>query len=206
MFVVPVVLSFVVAVVLSRRVATADEFWIRVVRWLAIAFVATLAMMVAQKAMRRLLPLAALFSLTLVFPDETPSRFGLALRGMSARQLEKKLSEIDDVAPIDLGDTPTEAAESLLEMVAVLSRHDRLTRGHSERVRAYAVMIGEEMELDATELDHLRWAALLHDVGKLHVPAEILNKPDALTTEEFETINRVLRQAFTEAMSEMSRL
>lgn len=184
-FVAPIVLSFVVALLLSRAIATPDPFWLRLVRWIGIAIIATIAMIGAQRVTRRFLPLAALFSLTLVFPDETPSRYRLALGGMSARQLERRLANVDD---IDLGDTPTEAAESLLELVAGLSRHDRLTRGHSERVRAYAVMIGEEMELDDAELDRLRWAALIHDVGKLHVPAEILNKPGTLTEDEYETI------------------
>ena len=53
----------------------------------------------------------------------------------------------------------------------------RLTRGHSERVRAYARMIGQELHLSARDLDLLNWAALLHDVGKLNVPTEILSKP-----------------------------
>ena len=52
-----------------------------------------------------------------------------------------------------------------------------MTRGHSERVRAYSQMIAKELRLSRDEVDRLNWAALLHDVGKLEVPAEILNKP-----------------------------
>lgn len=184
-FVVPIVLSFLVAWTLSRSMAVPDGWWERVGRWLFIALIATLVMIVAQRVLRRLLPLAALLSLTLVFPDETPSRFGVALRGMSARRLDHRLAHLDDEG---LGETPREAASTLLELVAALSRHDRLTRGHSERVRAYAVMLGEEMELPEEEIDQLRWAALLHDVGKLAVPQEVLTKPDPLTNEEFEII------------------
>ena len=55
----------------------------------------------------------------------------------------------------------------MLELVAALNIHDHLTRGHCERVRAYSVMIGEELGLSKEELDLLNWAALLHDVGKL---------------------------------------
>ena len=79
-------------------------------------------------------------------------------------------------------------AEQLLELVAALSAHDRLTRGDAERVRAYSRMIGEELDLPRADLDRLHWAGLLHDVGKLFVPAEILNKPDRLTDEEYEVI------------------
>ena len=46
------------------------------------------------------------------------------------------------------------------------------------------------MRLDETDLDRLHWAGLLHDVGKLFVPSEILNKPGALTAEEFEVIKQ----------------
>ncbi len=49
-------------------------------------------------------------------------------------------------------------------------------------------MIGDELGLDDDEIDKLRWAALLHDIGKLEVPYEILNKPGRLTAEEFEII------------------
>ena len=66
--------------------------------------------------------------------------------------------------------------------------HDRLTRGHCERVRAYADLIGEELGLDADSKNKLHWAALLHDVGKLDVPAEILNKTEKLTPDEWQII------------------
>ena len=86
--------------------------------------------------------------------------------------------------------TPNESAERLLTLVAALSEHDKLTRGHSERVRAYAVMIGEEMRLDPEELDLLNWAALLHDIGKLDVSGEILRKPGRPTEAEWEQLKR----------------
>ena len=76
----------------------------------------------------------------------------------------------------------------MLDLVAALSIHDRTTRGHSERVRAYSRMIGEEMGLSDIELDRLQWAGLLHDVGKLLIPAAILNKPGTLTAEEYEEV------------------
>ena len=68
--------------------------------------------------------------------------------------------------------------------------HDRLTRGHSERVRAYSHMVGEELKITGAALDHLRWSALLHDIGKLLVSAEILNKPGKLTDAEFDAVKQ----------------
>ena len=78
----------------------------------------------------------------------------------------------------------------LLELVAALNAHDTLTRGHSERVRAYSILIGKELGLDARELDLLNWAALLHDVGKLEVPQSILTKPGKPADEEWEVLRR----------------
>ena len=78
----------------------------------------------------------------------------------------------------------------MLELVAALSIHDRITRGHSERVRAYSRMLGEELGLGDVELDRLQWAGLLHDIGKLLIPDEILNKPGSLTAEEYEEVCR----------------
>ena len=49
-------------------------------------------------------------------------------------------------------------------------------------------MIADEMGVSGAELDRLRWAGLIHDVGKLRVPIEILNKPGKLTDAEFAII------------------
>ncbi len=66
--------------------------------------------------------------------------------------------------------------------------HDSYTKGHSERVAYISLKIGENLGLEKSILTELYISALLHDVGKLFVPYEILNKPGLLTIEEFETI------------------
>ena len=62
------------------------------------------------------------------------------------------------------------------------------TRGHSEKVAEISVEIGKALGLDEEELEKLRLGALLHDIGKLGIPPEILNKKDRLTPEEYEKI------------------
>jgi len=62
------------------------------------------------------------------------------------------------------------------------------TRGHSERVTQYTVQIGEALGLPEDELAQLRIAALLHDIGKIGTADGLLDKPDRLTPEEYETI------------------
>lgn len=65
---------------------------------------------------------------------------------------------------------------------------DRSTEQHTRRVALLAVLVGEELGLPATRLRRLAIGGLLHDIGKLQVPDEILGKPAALSDEEFATI------------------
>jgi putative nucleotidyltransferase with HDIG domain len=73
-------------------------------------------------------------------------------------------------------------------LAAALDARDPYTAGHSERVSALAVEMGRTMNLGDTELDRLRLGALLHDIGKIGVPDEILGKKGTLTAPEFELV------------------
>ncbi len=70
-------------------------------------------------------------------------------------------------------------------LAAAIDGKDKYTRGHSERVSRIAVAIGQRLGLSDEEVETLRISALLHDVGKIAVNDAILNKPSALTDEEF---------------------
>ncbi len=67
---------------------------------------------------------------------------------------------------------------------------DSYTHGHCERVAAYAEQVAVALGLSDTELTTIRLGAYLHDLGKVKVPHEILNKPGRLTAEEFAVIKR----------------
>ncbi|MGH7525069.1 MAG: tetratricopeptide repeat protein [Gemmatimonadales bacterium] len=67
---------------------------------------------------------------------------------------------------------------------------DSYTFGHCERVAGYAVAVAQALGLDESQRTTVRIGAYLHDVGKVKVPHEILNKPGALTKEEFEVIKQ----------------
>jgi diguanylate cyclase (GGDEF)-like protein/putative nucleotidyltransferase with HDIG domain len=71
-------------------------------------------------------------------------------------------------------------------LALAIDAKDHTTHQHLHRVRTYAIEIGKELGLSEEESDALRAAALLHDVGKLAVPDNIINKPGRLTPEEFE--------------------
>lgn len=69
-----------------------------------------------------------------------------------------------------------------------LDEKDEYTNGHSNRVTLYSLLIGKEMGLPQAHLDKLRFAGLLHDIGKIGTPESILNKPGKLTDDEFAII------------------
>ena len=74
---------------------------------------------------------------------------------------------------------------SIRMLAAAIDEKDPYTRGHSGRVAKYSTLIGQELGLSTEELDKLRIAALLHDVGKIGVEDRVLKKPGSLTPEEF---------------------
>ena len=75
-------------------------------------------------------------------------------------------------------------------LINAMEAKDLYLRGHSQRVAELAEQLAEEMELDETLREDLRIAGRLHDVGKIGIREEILNKPGRLTPEEFEHVKR----------------
>jgi hypothetical protein len=78
--------------------------------------------------------------------------------------------------------------ETVGMLIRALEAKDRYTSGHSERVATYARYMGEELKFMPSRLERLRFAALMHDIGKLVVPNHLLNKPGRLTEEEFAQV------------------
>jgi HD-GYP domain-containing protein (c-di-GMP phosphodiesterase class II) len=144
-----------------------------------------LVLSLTQRALTRLLPLALLLEMSLAFPNTAPSRLKVARRAGSATEL-RQLAAGSTRGPV--GETTQQAAERILTLVAALARHDKRTRGHAERVRSFTDVIAEQMGLPQGARDKLRWAALLHDIGKLAVPAAILNKRGKPTAAEWEQL------------------
>jgi hypothetical protein len=81
-------------------------------------------------------------------------------------------------------------AETVVVLVGILGLHDKRTRGHSERVRAFTDLLTSELGLDESARMRLRWAALVHDLGKLAVPATLLNSPRILDDEGWDLMRR----------------
>ncbi|WP_258723273.1 HD domain-containing phosphohydrolase [Cellulomonas sp. NS3] len=154
--------------------------------WLAVQVAcSTAVLLVVAWAVRRLLPLDVLLRLSLFLPDRAASRFAVARRRHSPAVLHAHLEEGRPL--LGAADEAAHGAE-LLDLVARLRAHDRGTFSHSERVQALAALIGTELGLSRVEAAQLGWAALLHDIGKLAVPREILTKPGRPTDEEWRVV------------------
>lgn len=71
-------------------------------------------------------------------------------------------------------------------LALAIEAKDHTTHDHLQRVQVYALEVGRDLGLSRSELEALRAASLLHDIGKLAVPGHIISKPGKLTAEEFE--------------------
>lgn len=94
------------------------------------------------------------------------------------RRLEQKNDEISEANRVHMG-----VVEAL---ATAIDARDQVGAGHVRRTQIYAVRLGELLGLPSADIDALRAAALLHDIGKLAVPDHILNKPGSLTAAELE--------------------
>ena len=185
-FAVPVGFSFGVALLLSRTFARAHSPWSAAL-WISVAAVGSLlTLVVFERAARRLLPLAALLNVSLLFPDKVPARFAVARRAGTPRELRERLEAARSSGRVD----HAQDLATVIELVLALNVHDRASRGHSERVRVFTDLLTTELRLPEEDRARLRWAALLHDVGKLEVPASLLNKPSAPDEAEWTVLRR----------------
>jgi HD-GYP domain-containing protein (c-di-GMP phosphodiesterase class II) len=82
----------------------------------------------------------------------------------------------------------TQFLETTEALVSAIDAKDGYTHGHSTRVALISRLIASEAGYSESECEHVYFAALLHDVGKIGVPDEVISKPGALTSEEFEQI------------------
>lgn len=81
-----------------------------------------------------------------------------------------------------------EVVQTIKTFLTIINSKDRYTYGHTERIMEYAEKLARRIGLLEEEVKIIRYGALLHDIGKVEVPTEILNKPTKLTQEEWETI------------------
>ena len=109
---------------------------------------------------------------------------------------ERRLAQAREVLGLRLsGDGPGGLSrggrvEALTGLSALLEARDAYTHGHSGRVTRHAESIARGLRLSPADVAKVRTAGALHDVGKVHTPRDILNKPGRLTDEEFALVKR----------------
>ena len=106
--------------------------------------------------------------------------------------LRNNLSREVEIQTGEVKKRQKEVEELSMQMVITLAEaidaKDAYTKGHSTRVSGYSVLLGRKLGLTESELDELKYAAILHDIGKIGVPDVILNKPGKLTETEYGLI------------------
>jgi diguanylate cyclase (GGDEF)-like protein/putative nucleotidyltransferase with HDIG domain len=95
-------------------------------------------------------------------------------------RLEDEKIHVEEMAALHL--------RTIEALALAIEAKDHNTHDHLRRVRTYAMEVGKDLGLAPAEMQALRAAALLHDIGKLAVPEQIISKPGKLTPEEFEKI------------------
>jgi PAS domain S-box-containing protein len=80
--------------------------------------------------------------------------------------------------------------DTIKALVSAMEAKDHYTRGHSERVRQYAIRIAQKLDLDEKQMKDLNYAGYLHDIGKIGIKDSLLSKVEPLTEEEYELIKK----------------
>lgn len=84
--------------------------------------------------------------------------------------------------------TETLKDDIVLSLVRTLELYDSYTGGHSEKVAELSSIIARQLDLPEYDVLRIYWAGIVHDIGKIGVSNEILNKPGRLSTEEYQTV------------------
>ena len=106
----------------------------------------------------------------------------------------KSVKQMDEIKRIneELSESNEKLEKAYLDMVQTLrytvEAKDTYTRGHSDRVSEYSVLIGEKLGLPEDQIKTLRIGGLFHDIGKIGIPDSILLKPDKLSDDEYSQI------------------
>jgi hypothetical protein len=126
---VPIAASVGCAALVSAALPHAHHLSAALGWWAVVLICSTVTLYAVDRVARRLLPLALLLRLSLVFPDQAPKRFRIAARSWSTKRVREQIS-LEHTT--DATTAPTNAAAQIIGLLASLAAHDRRTRGHCE--------------------------------------------------------------------------
>jgi len=99
-------------------------------------------------------------------------------------------TSILDELKIDIEDEHIDIITSIKTLISVINAKDKYTYGHVERVVTYSRLLADKLELNEKDKKDLIFGAYMHDIGKINIPKEILNKNMPLTSEEWEIMKQ----------------
>lgn len=103
-------------------------------------------------------------------------------------QLEELTKNLENMVKEKTVQVEQLSFEIISTIASMIEAKDSYTKGHSVRVAEYSALIARELNWDENEIQNLKYVALLHDIGKVGIPDNILNKPGKLTDKEFNII------------------
>jgi len=110
--------------------------------------------------------------------------------------LESRVAERTAKIKESEGALRTSLLDSISAFAAILEMRDPYTAGHQRRVAHLAIAIAKEMRLPEEQVEGINLASVVHDIGKIYVPAEILSKPGSLTGLEFGLIKEHAQKGY----------
>ncbi len=96
-------------------------------------------------------------------------------------------SVFDDLKS-DLNQSDLSLLNTIKTLITVINAKDKYTFGHSERVVQYSAALAEQLGLDSEQIKYIKYGAFLHDIGKIEIGREILNKKEPLNNDEWATL------------------
>ncbi|WP_330602800.1 bifunctional diguanylate cyclase/phosphohydrolase [Anaerosolibacter carboniphilus] len=130
------------------------------------------------------------------FPDKSKTKLELInsaddalyrAKFFNKNRVEAYVSVLDELKK-DIETEHIDLISSFKTLISVINAKDRYTYGHTERVVIYCKLIAEKLGLNEAEKRILKYGAYLHDIGKINIPIDILNKKTKLTFDEWKMI------------------
>jgi len=115
--------------------------------------------------------------------EEIYQRLTQFTESLAATEASGKSANAQNPPPL-----PQAVLDTVTSLAFAIDAKDHYTQGHSQKVSAYAALIAEAMDMSDAEVEEIRLGAVLHDIGKVGIPENILNKNGPLNTDEWETM------------------
>jgi diguanylate cyclase (GGDEF)-like protein/putative nucleotidyltransferase with HDIG domain len=120
--------------------------------------------------------------------DEIYSRLKQFTESLAATESSQSVPAAQVPCPEGPQALPQAILDTVTSLAFAIDAKDHYTQGHSQKVSAYAALIAEALELSDLEIEEVRLAGVLHDIGKVAIPEPILNKNGPLNPDEWETM------------------